>query len=295
MSDTVNQVVWDVRSLLSGTVAQEMSLLATQWTPGQTQITLSVERRVAPGSLLSIGLTTFHVLSVSGPVATVIPSPDGSPANEPIDQGAVVVIRPLHTTWQIVQGINATIDEVSSPMHGLFGTVEETHPVDVVHGTYSLTQTPLKVLRVRYLEPGSTDTWHDLPFDSLPGAPDGPQVRTLRQAPGGSTIHVQYAVPYRAATSLSTTLDGLNIPPTAARLLAVGAARSLSLATESRRAQPLAQGDPRRAEEVPSTGNVVVYDRLSRDFRNLVAAERARLIALYPYRWQMERFTGAHA
>jgi hypothetical protein len=288
MSDTVGNVINRARGMIGAALSTEMTTLSSPFTQGDPSISVSVERRVAPGSVLCVGLTTFQAMAVSGNVISVVQGADGSPSDD-YPAGEPVLIRPSHTTWQAFEALNNVVAEVSSPVHGLYQVNEEEFPVDVVDGTYVLPTLPTKILRVRYRRPGSTDEWDNLPWTYQPGAPLGPTVRT-GQAPGGTTVHVQYGVPYRRASRLSETLDGMSVPIEASGLLATGVARDMSLSLESRRVQPFTQGDPRRAEEVPSTGNVVVYDRLNRRFRELVQAERARLLSQYPYRHQMEQF-----
>jgi hypothetical protein len=287
---SIEQIVGMARSLMSGALGNEVSRLATSYTPGDTSIRLRHDKRIGDGSVMSVGLTTLIAAqSTTGAEVAVVAGYDGSPdISSPTD--TLVHLRPRHTTFQVYQEVAATIAEVGSPKHGLHGIASETFPVDVTDGTYVLARPALKILRVRYLEPGSTDEWHNVAWAFQPGAPSGPTV-VSNQAPGESTIQVQYAVPFTQPERLDDTLENLGIPDEYSRLLSVGAARNLSLSTESRRSQVFSQGDPRRAEEVPSTGNVVVYDRLVRQFRDLVADARAAIISQYPYRFQMESFS----
>ena len=287
---SIEQIVGMSRSLMAGALGNEVSRLSSSYTPGDTSIKLRHEKRIGDGSVLSVGLTTLVAAqSTTGSEIAVVAGYDGSP-DQSSSTDTLVHLRPRHTTFQVYREVTATIQEIASPKHGLYGVTSETFPVDTVDGTYVLGAAPLKVLRVRYLRPGSTDEWHDVAWSFQPGAPAGPMIRS-GQAPGGSIIQVQYAVPFSIPERLDDTMESLNIPEEYTRLLSVGAARNLSLSTESRRSQVFSQGDPRRAEEVPTTGNVVVYDRLVRQFRELVADARARLVQQHPYRHQMEQFS----
>ena len=287
---TIEQVVGMSRSLMAGALGNEVSRLSSAYVPGDTSIKLRHEKRIGDGSVLSVGLTTLVAAqSTTGNEIAVVAGYDGSP-DQSSPSATLVHLRPRHTTFQVYREVVATVQEISSSRHGLYGVTSETFTVDTVDGTYVLGYAPLRVLRVRYLRPGSQDEWHDVAWTFQPGAPDGPTIRS-NQAPGGTTIQVQYAVPFSTPERLDDTLETLSIPEEYTRLLAVGAARNLSLSTESRRSQVFSQGDPRRAEEVPSTGNVVVYDRLVRQFRDLVADARARLVQQYPYRVSTEQFS----
>ena len=288
---SIEQIVGMSRSLMAGALGNEVSRLSSAYVPGDTSIKLRHEKRIGDGSVLSVGLTTLVAAqSTTGNEIAVVAGYDGSPdQSSPSD--TLVHLRPRHTTFQVYREVVATVQEISSSRHGLYGVTSETFTVDTVDGTYVLGVAPLKVLRVRYLRPGSQDEWHDVAWSFQPGAPAGPTVRS-NQAPGGSIIQVQYADAFTPPTHLDNTLPSLGIPEEYARLLAVGAARNLALSSEGRRAQPFSQGDPRRAEEVPSTASVVVYDRLVRQFRDLVADARARLVQQHPYRHQMQQFLG---
>lgn len=275
---TVETVVQRARSMVVGSLGHPVTLLTSAWNGGSS-ITFSPDRKLAQGQQLSAGLTTFTVLEASSGSATVIAGLDGSPTTQ-ILSGTPLHIRPLHTTWQVFQGVQDTVEELSSPSLGLFRVAEETHPIDHVWGTYTLTQSPLKILRVRNLAVGSSDRWVDVPFTFQPS---GPTV-TVSCDLDPTSVHIQYALPFGRPTSLADTLSSLGFTDSHVTLLATGAARPLALATESRRAQPYSQGDPRRAEEVPVSASAMVYDRLQARFRDLVAAERARIVQQYPYK-----------
>lgn len=285
---TMQQVVSRTAGLLSATLGTELALLAEPYTAGDERLVFKNSRRVAPGMTICAGLTTFITIESDQTNVTVVAGTDGSPVDD-LPVNTPVWLRPRHTTWAIFSEIASTVDELSSSSNGLYRVVTEEHPPDIVNGTYMLGMTPLKVLRVRYEYPGHPDQWKDAEFKFMPTALDGPMVQAWC-GPAGGRVQIDYAAPFLVPDELSDTIEEMGMPPSYERLLAVGAARNLSLSSESRRAQPFSQGDPRRAEEVPSTANVVVYDRLVRDFKRLVADERARLVQRHPYRFQMEQY-----
>ena len=288
MTTTIEQVAGMTRGLLSGALNNEVTRLATAYNPGDPTISLLHDKRVGEGSVLSIGLNTFvAATSTTGREVSVVPGLDGSPdVSQPA--GSTVFVRPRHTNWQIVSNLTLTISSLSSAKHGLYQMKTEEFPSDPTWNTYVLASDPLKVHRVRYRVIGSPDQWANSAFEER-STPDG-NVVYAPQVPGGTTVEVRYGADFSVPESLDDTLEDLGMPDTYAQMLAVGAARGLALASESRRNQPFSQGDPRRAEEVPMTGNVVVYDRLQRWFRDLVAEERARLVQDNSYRIKMEAF-----
>jgi hypothetical protein len=278
---TIGQIVNRVRGLLMGTLTPEYGLLADAYTVGSGVLRLKNSKTVPPGSTVCVENTTFDVLVSDGQDITVISGVDGSAdANYPAN--SLAVINPMHTTFAIFTEINSVIDELSSPNNGLHAVTTETFDSDPTWNTYPLAQAPLKVLAVRYLEGGTPDIWREATHRLEKNA----GVNLVRTAPlpyGSPTVQIDYATPFATAEDLGDTVTSLGMPDRYSTLLAVGAAMPLSLATESRRSQPLSQGDPRRAEEVPITGNVIVFDRMERRFRRLVNTERARLVQQFPY------------
>ena len=274
---TVETVVARARGLVTGSLQHPVTMLSDDWSGGST-ITFSPERKIGPGQQLCIGLTTFTVLEASAGSATVTPGLDGSTV-ENYSAGSVLHIRPLHTTWQIFQGLVDAVAELSSPSSGLFRVASETFSVDQEWGTYQLVERPGRILRVRNRAIASDDRWIDVPWNY--SADTG--IVTVDAVVDRTELVVEYTLPFTAPSSLSDTLASLGFTDSQAGLLAVGAARDLPLATEAQRAQPFSQGDPRRADEVPITANAMVHDRLRARFRDLVADERARLVQQYPY------------
>lgn len=285
---TIGDVVNEAKSLVAGTQNSEIALLADAYSPGDSTLRLAQSVRVTSGAIASSGLTTFRVLGPASDEVSVVAGTDGSP-DEALPAGSVIDFQPRFTNWQVFQNVRNTIEEMCSPANGLYAWDTGEFQSDTVDETYPLSQTVLKVLRVRYRELGSLDRWHEMSFKYQPNTDDGPIV-VAYGAPGGTTVEVVAAVRYTAPSSLTETLESLSIPDRLHRALVVGAARDLALSGEFRRVQPFSQGDPRRADEVPITGNIIIYDRLTREFRGLVNQERAFLNTQHPYRVQMEKF-----
>lgn len=276
VGDSVNQA----RQILDGGMADPITLLASAYTPGDVTIALNTTKRVGEGFVLSIGLTSFHVLNSDTTSPRVVAGFDGSP-DLAHPAGSLVRVRPLFTDWSIYREVVGTVRELSSPSNGLYSVTSEEVSPDPIWGTIPLAADAIRVLRVRALESSSDDSWEDVPWTFQPNTPDGPVVRTRVT---NRTLHIQYAIPFTEPTSTSDTLPSLGMSDHYQTMLAVGAARNLSLSMEARRAQPFSQGDPRRAEEVPVTAHLSIYDRLRARFRDLVADERARLLREHPYR-----------
>jgi hypothetical protein len=283
----MKELTGHVRTMLSASLVPEVGLLQEPYTAGSGELVFRNSRRLAPGMLLCSGLTTFTVLDSDQTNVAVVAGVDGSPDDD-LEADSIVLIRPVHTTWQIWLELTSTISELSAPIHGLYRIVEEVQDADPAWNTYQLGRIPIKMLRVRYLQHGSDSVWRDVEFESQPHAAEGPQV--IADVPAGTSVHITYAAAFDQPVELDDDINELGMPDQYAQILQVGAARNLALATESRLGQPYSQGDPRRAGEVSMTHHVVIHDRLKRHFQDLVRAERSRLIGVHSYRLQMEQY-----
>lgn len=279
---TIGSVVERTRSLLMGSMATQLTVTSAPYEPGDPTLSLSSFAPVGQGYVLSAGLTTFNVLTADSAAPRVLAGQDGSPVSS-LPSGTPVLVRPLHTNWMIFQEIVSTASELSSSSNGLYRTSEETFSIDYVDCTYQLSASPLRVLTVRNLVTGTADRWRDVPFKEQRGK----AIVTVDVTLDATVLAIKYALPFGTPTAVSDTLADLGMPEHYSQMLSVGAARNLALSTESRRAQPFSQGDPRRAEEVPISANVMVHDRLKATFKAMVAEERARLVQQHPYQAAM--------
>ena len=140
----------------------------------------------------------------------------------------------------------------------------------------------------------------------IPHEPSEPEIRTSRlkrnrdtaafnsglalilYGPGwpGKKVTVSYKSPLTLVTATTDAKSGTGLPSTAYDLPPLGAALALMTTTPIRREFLDAQGMHRRAEEVPPGAiSASMRDlRMRREMR--VAAESARIAAMYPQVWQ---------
>lgn len=183
--------------------------------------------------------------------------------------------------------LNAEVTDLSSPGNGLF----QMKTVDIAYNgsdrMVNLTSvtdiTDLYDVRYRYLN-------DDYPIVR--------SVRLLRNMPTGDfasgfalaldqevragTLRVLYKAPFGTFTSSATTMASAGCPDTLTDLLVLGTQIRAMAGREVKRNFMEAQGDSRRAEEVPSGAVANSMLQLQRLRRDRIVAESARLVRQYP-------------
>jgi hypothetical protein len=289
---TVREAVSTVRSMMTGALLDEVSVLAEPYDPvTDNKIVLKYPKRaVAAGSVLCVGLNTFQAMNVSadGTNIEVLPSMDGGP-NEAASKGEVVRVRPQFTTWAIVRELQSEIDAMSSPETGLYWPkVYEFSAMDRVNGTYRLpypdpeTMWPFRLLRSEYRVNG-TDAWQQF-TGSQYQIQDGGVIRVFYDEPGAISYRFTMAMTFGKIASLDDALNDIGVTTYTADIPILGAASTMAVGWEGRRLQPFSQGDSRRSSEVGVGSNI----NLSRQFqvrqKEAVNGELARLLNLYGYK-----------
>jgi hypothetical protein len=202
--------------------------------------------------------------------------------------GSVAVVDPRFPRAQILEAINAEIDDLSSPMHGLF----QVKSLELnYNGTWSMISLPttdkiidLVSVSLRYI---ATDypkirrcrLIRDLPNDDFNS---GYAIRFDEQVRAGRLI-VIYKTPFTNVTSESQNLQNISgFPTTAEDILMMGAQIRLVSPREVKRNFTESQGDTRRADEVPTGSVSSSINNIIRMRRDRITAEAARLARQYP-------------
>jgi len=286
---TVAGVAHDVRRIVSQNLNDQLVFTSDTYTPGSNTITVrEVPRRLGPGSLLSWHDATFYVMSVPDASTNleVMPGFDGG-SDIPIPANTPLRVNPRFTDYALYQSIAAAVGAMASPMKGLFGV-----KVDTVTGMRTDDYYPIpaeyasqvtRVLGVRARSDGGRD-W-------TPVRPDEIQVSLT---PGNQHLRLftdalQYEIVYAVEIVKPQSFDDdliadCGLTDTMLDIPALGAASTLMMGQEARRANQRAQGDPRRAEDVPITAAVTGARELRRLFEQRIDEEYARQINLYSYR-----------
>lgn len=291
---TIGDLVNKTREMIWGGLTDPLNVLAEDYTPGQGEITLQYARAgVAPGSLVTVGLNTFYVMQQSSDQRTllVLPKADGGP-DEAALAGSVVRLRPKATDWSIFREIHDAIADMASPRTGLFWAATFETQANSHNSMYPLPQTwwdadnqPNRMIRARWRQTG-TGRW--FPLHTAEWQVERYALHVYQEPVEASTFEFTFAFPYLTPSSLAdecfdlglTEKSTQDIPP-------LRAAARLSLTLEGRRAQPFAQGDSRRPEEVPITASLGVTREFMREYREAVMAERTRLQGLWDFQQRM--------
>jgi len=287
---TVDDLVTQTRNMLQGSMTDEFSVLANPYAVTDTTITLRYPRtKIQPNMVLSCGLNTWYVLDASsdGTTFTILPSTDGSPKVAITDTATSLVrIKPRYTNWAIFQELSDAIAAVSSPANGVFGVASFEASPNYVTGYYSLPDTwtvnPIRLLRVRSKN-HMTQAWQDVP--SYEWIPENGAVKIFEPQPRASLLEFLFAMPFARPSALTDDLyTALGMYPEMRDIPTLGAAMMLSLGSEGRRGQLNAQGDSRRAEEVPPGGHTSMSRSFAAHRQARISEEASRLIRLYGYR-----------
>lgn len=287
---TFADLVHDVRRRVYGSMAENVNLVQTSASAGQTSIQLELGvDGIQKGMLLSSGLNVWFVKGVYSTDNTVfvIPGYDGSP-QQAVAAGDMVYVRPRVTDWYAFNSLNDQLRSLSSPENGLYriGTwVANVDPTYQVYDVPAEAANMTNILRVRWRWPGTPDVWSELAPRHYRWIYSTEQnnIRLLLSIPSGTEIEFTYKAPFNLATSLSDDpVADCGLTDTMLDLPVLGAAIELLLTTEARRTQVQTQGDSRRPEEVAVTANSNIAGELQRHYKARIQEEMTRLVTRIP-------------
>jgi hypothetical protein len=278
-----------LRQLMSGTV-EERNKTAAALTATATSVSFQYDLNgLRAGGVIQIDAELMYVWEIASgtKTATVERGWNGTTAATHIT-GSVAIIDPKFPRAQILEAINAEIDDLSSPMNGLYQikSLELNY-----NGTWNMISLPtidkiidLVSVTIRYI---ATDypvirkcrLIRDLPNDDFSA---GYAIRFDEQVRAGKMI-VVYKAPYTNVTNETQNLQNVSgFPTTAEDILMMGAQIRLVSPREVKRNFTESQGDTRRSEEVPTGSVSSSINNIIRMRRDRITAEAARLARQYP-------------
>lgn len=285
---TINDMIADAKRQTYGSLTDQLNLIAAVSAPSATTITLELDvSGITAGMTLSSGLNVWYVkgIDVSSKSVYVIPGYDNS-QQDATAIGDFVYIKPRVTDWFLFNVMNQEIVKLSSPSNGLYKIKSVAFDVDPTWQTYELDPADAAdftgMLRARYLIPGSTDVWLDIPDKSYRvQINEGTSyIRLLRNIPSGTQIEFLYKGPFSQATSLADDpVADCGLTASMVDIPSLGCVSTLLRTTDSRRNQVQQQGDARRAGEVGGTANSQIALQIDRQYRDRVQEEYARLVS----------------
>ena len=287
---TIADLVADARRITYGSMTEQINLVGSAAAAAATSVILDLDvSGITPGMVLSCGLNVWYVRGTTTSTNEVflIPGYDNSP-KDAVSVGDIVTVKPKVTDWYLFNIINDELRKLSSPTNGLYRIGSWSVNVSPTYQTYEV---PIEALnmtnlaRVRYRWPGTPDVWSDIRTSSYRWivSEGSNKIQLLVNVPSGTEIEFTYKAPFVLATSLADDpVEDCGLSETMLDIPPLGAAASLLRTTDARRNQITAQGDARRAAEVPSSVNLSTASVLDREYKMRVQDEYARLIQRLP-------------
>lgn len=288
--DAVNETY---RHLLSGQ-RDTVNLLAQPVDSTQPNFVFTGEMEgIQAGSLLSVGLEIVYVRTANAASkgADVIRGWLGSTTGAHVAD-AVVYVNPRFSGWDIFQALNVELNDLSSPAVGMFavGEVEFNFSPQIRGYDLGVPRSQISgVLEVRYRTQDATKAWprirrYEVLWDQQTADfPSGTAIRLDEPAWPGQPIRVKYSRPFVPLTALTDDLIGTSLlPATAVDIPPLGAAAMLMFHKEAKRSFLEAQGDTRRAAEVPPGSSTRDAATLLGLRNRRASSEAARLSQNYP-------------
>lgn len=281
------------RQMLAG-VVEERNKLAASLTSGDTSVVTTYDLGgLRTGSVFEIGSELFYVWdsNAASKTLTVERGYAGTTAASH-SAGAVVTLSPRFPRAQMLDALNADLDDLSSTANGLFRVVT----VDLTYNgsdrqiniTSSGTILELLDVRLRYLADDypvihSSRLQTGLPTTDFASG----NTLVLDEPVMAGTLRVRYKAPFVRATAESSDLTtDCFLPATCDDIVEMGVVLRLMAGREIKRNFIEAQGDTRRPDEVQAgavANSIVNIQRLRRE---RVIAEAGRLKAQYPIKFR---------
>lgn len=278
-----------VRQLMSGTV-EERNKTVSAITATATTVSFQYDLGgIRPGGVIQIDSELMYVWEISAGAksATVERGWNGTTAAAHA-ASSVATVDPKFPRSQILEAINAELDDLASPMNGLFQikTMEMNYNgsdimvnlpttdkiIDLISVSVRFISTDYpKIRRVRLIR--------DLPSDDFNS---GCAIRLDEEVRAGRMVIV-YKTPFVNVTTETQNIQNIaGLPTSCEDILIMGAQIRLVSPREVKRNFTESQGDTRRPEEVPSgsVGNSIT--NLLRMRRDRITSEAAKLARQYP-------------
>jgi hypothetical protein len=199
-----------------------------------------------------------------------------------------VVLNPRFPKAQMLEALNQDIDDLSSPLNGLFRVVSANVDYNGADRQINLTSATsiidLLDVRLRYL---ATDypvirkvrLQRDLPTSDFASG----FALVFDESVMAGTLRVRYKAPFTRVSTISDSLQSVaNLPVTMEDILEMGVMSRMLSTREVKRNFIESQGDTRRSDEVPPGAMRDSFSNILRLRRDRIIAEAAKLARQYP-------------
>jgi hypothetical protein len=279
--------------MLAG-VVEERNKLAASLTSGDTSVVTTYDLGgLRTGSVFEIESELLYVWNAN-PASKTLTVERGYAGTTAASHtsGAILTLSPRFPRAQMLDAVNAELDDLSSTMNGLFRviTVDLTYNGSdrQINITNSGTIIELLDARLRYLADdypvlNSVRLQTGLPTTDFASG----NTLVFDEPVMAGTVRVRYKAPFaRATTEASDLTTDCFLPATCDDIVETGVMLRMMNAREIKRNFTESQGDTRRPDEVPPGAVRDSSASLARLRRERIIAEAARLKAQYPIKFR---------
>ena len=277
------------RQLLSGTI-EERNKLATTVDSDDTSFVMSYDLAgLRAGTVFEIDSELVYIWEATSGTKTVTVERGymGTTAAAHTS-GAVVTLNPRFPKAQMLEALNQDIDDLSSPLNGLYRVVSTSidyngsdRQTDLTGATSVL---DLIDVRLRYLDSDypvirMTRLQRDLPTADFPSG----YAIVFDESVMAGSLRVRYKAPFTRVSTISDNIQSVaNIPTTMEDILELGVMSRVLSVREVKRNFIESQGDTRRSDEVGAGAMRDSFSNILRLRRDRIISEAAKLARQYP-------------
>jgi len=277
------------RQLLSGTI-EERNKLATTVSSSDTSFVMSYDLGgLRAGTVFEVDSELIYIWeAVSGSKTVTVERGYMGTTAATHTAGAVITLNPRFPKAQMLEALNQDIDDLSSPLNGLFRIVStdlnyngSDRQIDLTGATSVL---DLIDVRLRYLDSDypvirMTRLQRDLPTTDFAS---GFAIVFDESVMAGS-LRVRYKAPFSRVSTISDSIQSVaNIPTAMEDILELGVMSRVLSVREVKRNFIESQGDTRRSDEVGAGAMRDSFSNILRLRRDRIIAEAAKLARQYP-------------
>jgi len=289
MSSVGTVVDRTLRQLMSG-VVEERNKTTLSINASTTTVTFQYDLSgIRPGGVIQIDSELMYVweISAGSKSVTVERGWNGTTAAAHI-ASSVATVDPKFPRAQILEAMNAELDDLASPMNGLFQikTLELNYNgtdlmvnLPTTDRIIDLISVSLRYISTDYIKVRRCRLIRDLPNDDFN---TGYAIRFDEQVRAGRMVIV-YKSPFSNITTETQNIQNVaGLPTSCEDILILGSQIRLVGPREIKRNFTESQGDTRRADEVGSgaVGNSIT--NLLRMRRDRITSEASKLMRQYP-------------
>jgi hypothetical protein len=277
------------RQLLSGTI-EERNKLATTVDSDDTSFLMTYDLGgLRTGTVFEIDSELVYVWEASSGSKTVTVE-RGYMGTVAVAHtaGAIVTLNPRFPKAQMLEALNQDIEDLSSPLNGLFHLVTASvdyngsdRQVDLTGATSVIDMIDV---RLRYLDSDypvirMTRLQRNLPTSDFPSG----FAIVFDESIMAGTLIVRYKAPFSRVAAVTDNIQTVaNIPTSMEDILEMGVMSRLLSTREVKRNFIESQGDTRRSEEVSPGAMRDSFTNILRLRRDRIIAEAAKLARQYP-------------